>query len=66
MRVSSTDLEKLRELLKAEYALDYSPEQAQEAGLAILRFVVAKESRRREAVHITKESDHMQKKIVGV
>lgn len=42
MRLSSERIESLQALLKELHGLDYSTEQAQEAGLAIMRFVLAK------------------------
>lgn len=48
MRLSTERIKALQALLKELYNLDYSEEQAQEAGLAIMRFVVAKAQREQE------------------
>lgn len=48
MRLSSERIKTLQALLKEEFGLDYSDEQAQEAGLAIMRFVIAKTQRENE------------------
>jgi len=48
MRLSSERIKTLQALLKEEFGLDYSDEQAQEAGLAIMRFVIAKTQREKE------------------
>lgn len=48
MRLSSERIKTLQALLKEEFGLDYSDEQAQEAGLAIMRFVIAKTQRETE------------------
>lgn len=47
MRLSDERIKELQVLLKKLYGLDYTPEQAQEAGLAIMRFVLAKIQRQR-------------------
>ena len=46
-RISPERLKELRKLLKEQTGKDYSDEVAQEAGLAIMRFVLAKESQKR-------------------
>lgn len=46
-RISSERIKELQKLLKEQTGKDYSDEEAQEAGLAILRFVMAKESRKK-------------------
>lgn len=48
MRLSPERIKELQKLLKELYNLDYTDEEAQEAGLAIMRFVIVKEQRRRE------------------
>ncbi|HEY4964532.1 MAG TPA: hypothetical protein VIH90_07620 [Candidatus Saccharimonadales bacterium] len=45
-RISPERIKELQKLLKAQTGKDYSDEEAQEAGLAIIRFVIAKESRK--------------------
>lgn len=47
MRLSPARIKDLQSLLKEHYGLDYSDEEAQEAGLAIMRFVLAKELRQK-------------------
>ncbi|MGH7196479.1 MAG: hypothetical protein ACREGJ_01800 [Candidatus Saccharimonadales bacterium] len=47
MRLKPERLTTLKELLK-DIGLDYSDEQAQQAGLAIMRFALAKETRKRQ------------------
>lgn len=47
MRLKSERLTVLKELLK-ELGLDYSDEETQQAGLAIMRFALAKETRKRQ------------------
>lgn len=48
MRLSTERVQELQQLLKAEFGLEYDHEQAQQAGLAIMRFVISKY--RRDAV----------------
>lgn len=48
VRISPERIKELQRLLKEQTGKDYSDEEAQEAGLAIMRFVVAKEQRRQE------------------
>ena len=55
MRLSKERIKELQKLLKEQTGKDYSDEEAQEAGLAIIRFVIAKEQRNRE-LHKVKES----------
>lgn len=47
MRLKPERLSTLKELLK-ELGLDYSDEETQQAGLAIMRFALAKETRKRQ------------------
>jgi hypothetical protein len=46
MRLSNERIKTLQLLLKELYGLDYTDEQAQEAGMAIMRFVIAKAQRK--------------------
>ncbi len=48
MRLSQERIKALQKLLKEHFGLDYTDEEAQQAGLAIMRFVVAKEMRSQE------------------
>lgn len=48
MRLSSERIEILQALLKEQTGKNYTDEQAQEAGLAIMRFVLAKAQRNRQ------------------
>lgn len=48
VRISPERIKELQKLLKEQTGKDYSDEEAQEAGLAIMRFVVVKERRRQE------------------
>lgn len=48
VRISPERIKELQKLLKEQTGKDYSDEEAQEAGLAIIRFVIAKERRRQE------------------
>jgi hypothetical protein len=45
-RISPERIKELQKLLKEQTGKDYTEEEAQEAGLAIIRFVIAKESRK--------------------
>src|SRR5665213_404916 len=45
MRLSQAHVKALQRLLKERVGLDYTNEQAQQAGLAIMRFTIAKELR---------------------
>lgn len=47
-RISPERIKELQKLLKELTGKDYSDEEAQEAGLAIVRFVLAKEQRKYE------------------
>lgn len=49
MRLSAGQVQALQRLLKFEFGLEYSSEQAQQAGLAIIRFVIAKQ--RKQALY---------------
>lgn len=48
MRLSSERIKSLQILLKELTGQDYTDEQAQEAGMAIMRFVIAKAHRKQE------------------
>jgi hypothetical protein len=48
VRISPERIEELQKLLKEQTGKDYSDEEAQEAGLNIMRFVITKEQRRQE------------------
>ncbi len=48
VRISPERIKKLQKLLKEQTGEDYSDEEAQQAGLAIMRFVIAKEQRRQD------------------
>jgi len=48
MRLSNDRIKSLQALLKELYGLEYTAEQAQEAGLAIMRFVAVKTHREQE------------------
>lgn len=48
MRLSDERINSLQKLLLELYGLDYTDEQAKEAGLAIMRFVLAKSQIERE------------------
>ncbi len=47
-RISPERIKELQKLLKEQTGKDYSGEEAQEAGLAIIRFVIAKEQRKQQ------------------
>jgi hypothetical protein len=49
MRLSTEHVQELQSLLKTEFGLDFDNEHAQQAGLAIMRFVISKH--RRSLVH---------------
>lgn len=51
MRLSETQIKSLQALLKSEFGLDYTAEETQEAGLAIMRFVLVKTQRQQELVN---------------
>ncbi len=48
VRISPERIKELQKLLKKQTGMEYSDEEAQEAGLNIMRFVIAKEQRRQE------------------
>lgn len=47
MRISDRRIEELRALLR-EFGLEYSKEEAQTAGIAIIRFMIVKKAREQE------------------
>lgn len=59
MRLSEERIKCLRTLLREHCDLELTDEQAQEAGMAILRFVLAKAQRKRELAKY-KENDYGQ------
>jgi len=50
VRICPERIKELQRLLKEQTGKDYTDEEAQQAGLNIMRFVIAKEDRRRELV----------------
>lgn len=56
MRLSTKSINDLQALLKELFGLELSDEQAQEAGLAIMRFVAAKAQREQQL--IKRKDDH--------
>lgn len=48
VRISPERVRELQKLLKEQTGKDYTDEEAQKAGLDIMRFIVAKERRRQE------------------
>jgi hypothetical protein len=52
MRLSSDHIKKLQVLLKELHGLDYTDEQAQEAGMAIMRFVQVKAQRKQQLANL--------------
>jgi len=51
MRLSNELIKSLQAHLKELYDLDYTDEQAQDAGVAIMRFVIAKVQREQELLN---------------
>lgn len=58
MRLSPERIKELQKLLKEQTGKDYGDEEAQEAGLAIVRFVLVKEQRRQ---HLQEEAKRQPK-----
>jgi hypothetical protein len=54
MRLSNERIKSLQALLYEKYGLELTDEQTQEAGFAIMRFVIAKAQRKQE---LTKEME---------
>lgn len=48
MRINPERIKALQDILREDFALNYSDEKTQEAGLAIMRFVIAKRMREKE------------------
>lgn len=59
MRLSAERIKILQTLLKEVCGLEYTDEQVQEAGLAIMRFVIAK-AQRKQDLFKCKENEHGQ------
>jgi hypothetical protein len=57
MRLSQKRIKELQKLLKEQTGHDYSDEEAQEAGLAIMRFVIIKESQKMTTGQTPKDKD---------
>ncbi|MBL8121487.1 hypothetical protein JNM87_01925 [Candidatus Saccharibacteria bacterium] len=57
MRLSKERIKALQVLLKEQFGLEYDDEKAQEAGMAIMRFVIAKAQRQQEKAMI-KENEY--------
>lgn len=62
MRLSSESIKSLQVLLRELHGLDYTDEQAQEAGMAIMRFVAVKAQRERD---LTKNKDYEDGQVPG-
>lgn len=60
MKLSDESIKSLQELLKEVLGLDYTDLQAQEAGMDIMRFVIAK-ARRKQDLLENKENEDGQK-----
>ncbi len=50
MRLSEERIQSLKLLLREKHGLELTDEQAQEAGFAIMRFVIAKAQRKQELI----------------
>jgi hypothetical protein len=59
MRLSNERIKELQVLLKELYGLEYDAEEAQEAGLAIMRFVIVKTQRQRELTNKKMETNNV-------
>ena len=55
MRLSNELINRLQVILKEEFDLEYTDEKAQEAGMAIMRFVLTKAQRQQE---LNKRKEH--------
>ena len=55
MRLSDERIKCLQILLHDKYSLELTNEQAQEAGMAIMRFVLAKARREQELINMEKK-----------
>lgn len=58
MRLSSDQIQSLQYLLKKHSGRCYSDEQTQEAGLLIIRFVIAKAQRKKQLINMEKSYDN--------
>lgn len=54
MRLSNEHIKSLQILLRKECGLELTDEQAQEAGMAIMRFVLAKAQREQQLIDMEK------------
>jgi hypothetical protein len=59
MRLSNERIKSLQALLYEKYGLELTDEQTQEAGFAIMRFVIAKAQREQELTN-SKENEYGQ------
>jgi hypothetical protein len=57
VRISPERIKELQKLFKEQTGKDYSDEEAQEAGLAVMRFVVAKEARKIKVQQASENKD---------
>lgn len=57
MRLGEEQIEKLQKLLKSELGLEYTFEQAQTTGMAIVRFIQVKKARTEELKTKRKENE---------
>ncbi len=55
MRLSNERIKQLQTLMREQHGLKLTDEQAQEAGFAIMRFVITKAQRQQE---LTKRKEH--------
>lgn len=55
MRLSNERIKQLQTLMREQHGLKLTDEQAQEAGMAIMRFVLTKAQRQQE---LTKRKEH--------
>lgn len=51
MRVNDKHIKQLQAILRDEFGLIYTDEQAQEAGLAIMRFIISKHRRNNQSIN---------------
>ena len=56
-RISKQRIKELQKILKEQTGKDYTDEEAQEAGLAIMRFVAVKMSRNQELARSEQSGD---------
>ena len=62
MRLSNERIKSLQALMREKYGLELTDEQTQEAGFAIMRFVIAKAQREKELIK-EMENNYGQPKI---